>query len=147
VKGSIEPGKYADMVVWKEDFYTMPVAEIIDNEAIYSIIGGVVYDNTITGIDDDFIGARRPKRFLLSQNYPNPFNPTTIIKYELPRQTKVRISVYDILGKEVNVLVDEIKPPGYYKIEFNASEYPSGVYIYQIQTEKFSDAKKMILVK
>ncbi len=147
VKGSLEPGKYADMVVWEDDFYTMPVAEIINNEAIYTIVGGAVYDNTITGIDDDFAGARRPRHFRINQNYPNPFNPTTTIKYELPRQTHVKISVYNILGKEVDVLVDGIKPPGYYKIEFNASDYSSGVYIYPTQTEKFSDAKKMILVK
>lgn len=94
-----------------------------------------------------------PSVFRLSQNYPNPFNPTTKINYDLPRDSKVNIVIYDILGREVKRLVsNELKTAGAYIIDFNASNYASGVYFYRIDAEesngnKFVDSKKMVLLK
>jgi len=85
--------------------------------------------------------------YFLGQNSPNPFNPVTVIKYQLPENLKVQIKVYDVLGKEVAELVDEEKPAGYYDVQFNGSEFPSGVYFYRIQTGSFVQTKKMILIK
>ena len=94
-----------------------------------------------------------PVTYRLAQNYPNPFNPTTTIKYEIPKDSKVKLVIYDILGREVKTLVNnEIKSAGYYKVEFNMQNYASGVYFYRIEADdlkggKFVDAKKMVLVK
>jgi len=85
--------------------------------------------------------------YSLEQNFPNPFNPSTIIKYSLKDDGKVTLKIYNSLGEEVRTLVNEIKSAGNYKVEFNASELPSGVYIYSIQASDFVSSKKMILIK
>ncbi|MBK7631602.1 MAG: T9SS type A sorting domain-containing protein [Ignavibacteriales bacterium] len=83
----------------------------------------------------------------LLQNYPNPFNPSTKISYSIKEEGLVILKVYDVLGKEIVTLVNESKPAGVYEAEFNASQLPSGMYIYKIQAGSFSDVKKMILTK
>lgn len=99
-------------------------------------------------VEDDFSSNKQiPTDYALSQNYPNPFNPTTSIKYQLPKNGVVKISVYDILGAEVLKLVNEEKSAGYHEVQFNASDLASGVYIYRIQAKDFVQSKKMILLK
>src|SRR4030095_7440656 len=88
-----------------------------------------------------------PNHYMLSQNYPNPFNPVTNIKFGLPKGDKVKLAVYEILGREVAVLVNEYKPSGTYEIKFDASGYSSGVYFYKLETRDFTETKKMLLVK
>jgi len=85
--------------------------------------------------------------YSLRQNYPNPFNPSTSIQYSIPHSSQVRIQVYDVLGNEVELLVNEYKPVGIYQVEFNASVLPSGVYMYQLQAGNFVETKKMVLMK
>lgn len=88
-----------------------------------------------------------PQKFNLYQNYPNPFNPSTTIKYEVPQQSNIIIKVFDILGKEMTTLLNEKIAPGRYQIEFDGSQLSSGVYFYQIITEKFTQTRRMILIK
>ncbi len=88
-----------------------------------------------------------PAIFSLSQNYPNPFNPTTKIKYQLPELSKVKLTIYDVLGREVNTLFNEVKPAGNYELTWNAGDLPSGVYFYQLRSGNFLQTKKMILLK
>ena len=93
-----------------------------------------------------------PTNYELSQNYPNPFNPSTMIRYTIPSNlsgqiSRVIIKVYDILGNEVETLVNENKEPGMYEIEFNAQSLTSGTYIYRITADSFVEAKKMILIR
>jgi len=88
-----------------------------------------------------------PTSFELYQNYPNPFNPTTNIKYALPKESRVRINVFNILGQEVATLVNSVMPAGYHSVDFKANNIPSGMYIYKIETESFSQVKKMLLMK
>ncbi|MFH1197853.1 MAG: T9SS type A sorting domain-containing protein, partial [bacterium] len=89
-----------------------------------------------------------PNQFMLSQNYPNPFNPSTVISFQLPVISNVKLKVYNILGNEVTTLVNEQKEAGYYEIEFNASQLPSGVYFYALRAgDKFGSTKKMLHVK
>lgn len=85
--------------------------------------------------------------YFLSQNYPNPFTPTTKIKYSVTSATNVQIKVYNILGKEVNILINEHKNTGNYEIEFDGSALPSGVYFYKIQAGSFVQTKKMIILR
>ena len=85
--------------------------------------------------------------YSLEQNYPNPFNPSTKISYSIKEEGLVTLKAYDVLGKEVTVLVNENKPVGYYEAEFNASQLPSGMYIYKLQAGSFTNVKKMLLTK
>jgi type IX secretion system substrate protein len=88
-----------------------------------------------------------PDKFSLSQNYPNPFNPLTKIKYALPRDVKVVLKIYDILGREVKTLVNEFKKAGYYEIDFTGINLATGVYFYRLEAAEFAQSKKMVLVK
>jgi ligand-binding sensor domain-containing protein len=88
-----------------------------------------------------------PKKFSLYQNYPNPFNPTTTIEFDIPERTNVKLTIYDILGREVETLIDKELEPGKYKINFNATNLPSGVYFYTLKTPKSIQTKKMLLIK
>ena len=83
----------------------------------------------------------------LSQNYPNPFNPSTSIQYQLPESQRVKVSVYDMLGREVSVLVNEIKPAGTHSVSWDASGMSSGIYMYRLETESFRTTRKMTLMK
>ena len=85
--------------------------------------------------------------YALEQNYPNPFNPSTTLKYQIPQNGFVTLKVYDILGKEVATLVNEVKTQGRYEVNFNASNLASGVYLYRLNVNDYVDVKKMILLK
>jgi hypothetical protein len=88
-----------------------------------------------------------PFSYSLHQNYPNPFNPTTEIRYDLPAAGRVRLTVFDIAGREVAVLVDEEQQPGFKTVQFNAQRLASGVYFYRLATGTFVATKKMTIVK
>ncbi|HMQ79640.1 MAG TPA: M14 family zinc carboxypeptidase [Ignavibacteria bacterium] len=88
-----------------------------------------------------------PLVYSLEQNYPNPFNPATVIKYQIPKASNVKISIFDILGKEVASLINGRVEAGYHQVEFDGSNFASGLYLYKIEAEGFTDVKKMILVK
>ena len=85
--------------------------------------------------------------YSLSQNYPNPFNPTTSIEYSVARNEYVSLKVYDILGNEISTLVNEVKSPGSYKVNFNGSNLSSGIYFYKFNAGNYSSINKMILLK
>ncbi len=88
-----------------------------------------------------------PEKFELSQNYPNPFNPVTNLGFGISNSGFVSLKVYDVLGNEVKTLVNEIKPAGYFEVEFNGSNLPSGIYYYKLEAGSFSQVKKMMIVK
>jgi hypothetical protein len=93
------------------------------------------------------ISTEIPSSYSLSQNYPNPFNPTTNIKFAIPKNEFVKITVFDILGKELETLLNEQLQPGTYETNWNASNYPSGVYFYRLTTGDFSETKRMLMIK
>jgi phosphatidylserine/phosphatidylglycerophosphate/cardiolipin synthase-like enzyme len=86
-------------------------------------------------------------KYQLFQNYPNPFNPTTTIKFEIPKQQHIRVSVYDILGREVKVLFDDVALPGIMAIDFGGQNLASGMYIYQLKADNYTVSRKMMLLK
>ncbi len=88
-----------------------------------------------------------PNVFELAQNYPNPFNPVTKINFQVPRQEMVTLRVYDMLGREVALLVNEVKMPGYYSVEFNAGNLSSGVYTYRMTAGTFDKTMRMVIIK
>jgi len=98
------------------------------------------------------INSNVPAHFSLSQNYPNPFNPNTKIKFDIPSvgnglDRSVKLTVYDILGKEVTTLVNENLQPGSYEATWDALNFPSGVYFYKLSAGDYTETKKMLLVK
>lgn len=88
-----------------------------------------------------------PSKYRLEQNYPNPFNPATKIRFSVPKNSQVKVSVYDITGKIVEVLVNKTLNAGKYEADWNASKYTSGVYFYKLESGSFTETRKMILVK
>src|SRR5689334_14947934 len=88
-----------------------------------------------------------PNQISLSQNYPNPFNPETNIEFQIPAAGNILLTIYDMLGREIAVLINEKLDPGSYKVGWNASQYASGVYYYELRTMDFSSVKKMIIIR
>lgn len=106
----------------------------------------------ITGVEDDKKISKLPSNYKLSQNYPNPFNPTTNFSYMLPKNDKVELTIYNMLGKQVRLLVDHNQNAGSYKITWDGKDnlgntLTSGVYFYRLKTDHFTSTKKMILMK
>ncbi|MGD1044439.1 MAG: T9SS type A sorting domain-containing protein [Bacteroidota bacterium] len=88
-----------------------------------------------------------PTEYSISQNYPNPFNPTTKLKFALPQRSLTKLIIYDLLGREVQTLINKELEAGYHEINFDANKIPSGIYFYRIQSGDFIQTKKMILIK
>ncbi len=88
-----------------------------------------------------------PKEYVLEQNYPNPFNPSTTIQFSLPKQTQLKINLYNMLGEQVATVAHGMYESGYHKVTFNASNLPSGTYVYRLESVEFVQVKKMILIK
>jgi hypothetical protein len=105
----------------------------------------ITFTRGVIGIQN--ISNLVPKEFYVNQNYPNPFNPVTKIKFGLPKSAYVNIKVYNILGKEVAVLAKEELKAGEFEVDWNAADYPSGIYFYRIEAGEFTRTYKMILVK
>ena len=104
-----------------------------------------IFDTIDVGISN--YNSLVPEKFALYQNYPNPFNPTTNIKFDISKSSITSLVVYDMLGKEVSTLVNEVLAPGSYQYTFNAVNFPSGIFYYKITTEGYSEIRKMILIK
>ena len=121
--------------------------------------GGSSFRTNVIGIKTDSLGntssivnvsnisTNTLVTFILHQNYPNPINPFTKINYELEQDAKVELVVYNILGKEIKILINSFQKVGSYSIYFDGSNIPAGIYIYRLKTNKFSESKKMLLIK
>jgi len=115
---------------------------------------GIYYKRNPTGnpIGIININSEIPKEFSLSQNYPNPFNPVTRIRFDVPSNVKremsnVKMIVFDVLAREVATLVNEQLKPGTYEAEWDATNFPSGVYYYTLMADDFKETRKMVLLK
>lgn len=110
------------------------------------VINGVVYGdtNTIVGINDQIDNK---SLFYLFQNYPNPFNLSTKIRFYIENDSQVRLTIFDIIGREIKVLINEIKHPGLYSLEFNGKDLISGIYFYTITNGGETKTRKMLLLK
>src|SRR5262249_3071628 len=149
--------------------YTIPAGQMV--RLGFAVLGGKTLAALKTSSDNakiqwnqikallDVAGSPggRPASYSLGQNYPNPFNPTTRIEYALPRTARVTLKVYDVLGREVAVLVNAEQSPGMYTVPFDAAGLSSGMYFYRMtadesgspgsRTGSFSDVKKLVVVK
>ena len=133
---------YSDQNVTAGSTYTYRVRAVNSNsESNYSNTATVL---TVTAVDKK---EQIPTEFKLDQNYPNPFNPTTIISYSVPENSFVQLKIYDLLGNVISTLVNENQSAGIYKVTFDGSSFVSGIYFYQLITPKYSNTKKLMLVK
>jgi photosystem II stability/assembly factor-like uncharacterized protein len=137
---------------WNTDYPTTQDRQLNGIFAISSGVGWAVGENgtilkreAITGTT--IIGSEIPSSYSLYQNYPNPFNPTTKIKFALAKNGYVSIKIFDILGKEIATLVNERFNAGTYTVDWNASYFPSGVYFYRLQTDGYTETKRITLIK
>lgn len=133
-----------------EDLY--PDLNDNDPETYYSLVAinphsssNVIGDYLVPTVLNEIDGPKLI--FQLSQNYPNPLNPTTVINYEIPETGHVSLMIFDILGREVETLINEEKPAGKYEIKFDGTRFASGVYFYQLKSGNFVSTKKLILLK
>ena len=114
---------------------------------IFAVTGEGIFKSTQSAVSVDDETESVLVDFTLKQNYPNPFNPTTKIEYFLPTNEQVTIKVLDVLGRIIVTLLEEKQTEGHHEIEFNANEYTSGIYFYQMQAGSFSQTKKMLLIR
>ncbi len=112
----------------------------------YDIFGSVMPISSLLDVPDND-ATLLPQEFTLYQNYPNPFNPSTMIRYDIPVQGNVNISVFDVLGREVTRLVNGIQQAGEHWVTWNAEGVPSGVYFYRVTTNNFTETKKLLLMR
>ena len=119
-----------------------------NNGTIVGYFGTILHTTNggVTFINEELI-VEKPTDYHISNNYPNPFNPSTKIKYSLPQTSNVVIKVFDILGNEIETLVNEEKQTGTYEITWYTENLPSGIYFYRIQAGNFIETKKMLLLK
>jgi hypothetical protein len=124
---------------------------ILDEVLVYEIalseeeVLAVYNSYSISAVDEQPV--RMATHFSLEQNYPNPFNPSTTISYQLPMTSNVELSIYNLLGQKVALLVSQRQAAGTYRIDWNAGDLPSGVYLYRLQAGSFSQMRKMALIK
>jgi parallel beta-helix repeat protein len=144
--GELRAGEYTFSISGREPGLTLWVDQVVITDDPY-------YDPNVLGKESTNENSETapvnniPAAYELSQNFPNPFNPATTIRYAVPENSQVTLKIFDILGAEVQTLVDEVKAPGYYEVKFDASNMASGVYICQLRTKDFVQAKKMNLLK
>ena len=141
------PGNTAHIFVpnWT-DLYNNPLMILVDEGNNGTIDDTLFIENQLTSVGEGQ-GSILPDEYNLEQNYPNPFNNSTTIKYSIPKEGLVTIKVYNIIAEEVATLVDEVRKPGNYELQFNAGSLPSGVYIYRLISGEFVSTRKMVLLK
>ncbi len=150
--------KYNDKLPWPEEAdgdgyslvsaYRSPTGD--PNNSTYWIKSGAINgspnaNDVVSNINQ--INNDVPTQFSLEQNYPNPFNPSTIIRYSIPVEGKVKIKIFDILGREVSTLLDRNHKAGNYSIEFDGSNLSSGIYFYRLRCGNFIETMKMIFLR
>jgi hypothetical protein len=124
-------GFLSDSVGWADSYYS---------NAVFKYVGS----RLITSAKDEIVA---PNSFQLTQNYPNPFNPSTAIKYELPNSSNVKLSVFDVLGREVTLLVNERKEAGVHEVKFDATNLSSGVYFYRLHAGDFVQTRRLVVLR
>ena len=154
--GSLEPGKYADLVIWSHDMYTMDPSDALNLAAEMTIVGGeIAFDvgkNPVTSVSSNGNHAAVPEHCTLSQNYPNPFNPSTTIQFQIHASADVELVIVDVQGRKVRTLADQRCDAGAHSIQWNGlddagKQVPGGVYMVVLKSSGHREIKKIVLLK
>lgn len=153
---SVDKGEYKFVGASKTDSLAVSILNGTHSYSFYSIakdnVGNVelskpsAVSTSFTNSVEQF-GDELPMSYSLEQNYPNPFNPETVIRFSIPRKTKVLLEVYNLLGQKISQLINQELNPSKYEVNFDGSKYASGVYFYKLSTADFTQTKKMLLIK
>jgi hypothetical protein len=133
-----------DPAYLRSDIYRVNLnihSDVLDSTYVLPVVLSVTSGTSDPG------GTNIPTTYGLYQNYPNPFNPSTTIRYDLKDAGHTKLTVYNLVGQQVAVLVDKVQPAGSYRLNFDASSLPTGVYFYRIQSGTFVQTAKMVLMK
>jgi hypothetical protein len=148
---TLEKGKefeiFVAYIVGQGTDYLTSITEAKTTAGIAGVLYKSNFDTTSVVSVEEIYRSNIPQEYLLTQNYPNPFNPSTKISWQSSVSSWQTLKIYDVLGNEVATLVYEYKPAGKYEVEWDASNYPSGVYFYQLNSGNYIETKKMILMK
>ncbi len=123
------------------------LASVAALKALAGLVKSIYEGNFQDVLEVRNLSTEIPDGYSLQQNFPNPFNPSTVIRYSITGNSLVTLKVYDVLGNEVSTLFNQKQNAGSYEVEFNGLNLSNGIYFYRINTEKFTDTKRMILVK
>ncbi len=159
--GDFSPNVYINGEGAISSYQWGPYDQLFDIPAdAYSIENGIIFTSPVRSVQmimveggnnyisgNDEVNSEMIHSYHLYQNYPNPFNPSTHIDYQLPMSTFVTLKVFDVLGKEIEILVDEHQNAGNHSVLFNASNLPSGVYYYRLETGMNHKIRKFLLLK
>jgi hypothetical protein len=127
-------------------YFGFPFEAIYPESKRFEVMNNVLnFFGDLTDVSDNI--NQIPQKYVLYQNYPNPFNPNTKISWQMPEAGFVTIVIYDVLGRQIKILVNEYKQPGIHEITFNADELSSGVYYYQLKTDNYTSTNKMMVMK
>ena len=147
---------------WVRKGFRMNASGIVNGDSLYIgfrehvfnnlIDGGIIQIDLVRGVGSSVVGTGNisglvTSRFSSAQNFPNPFNPSTTIYYNLPKSSYIKLTVYDVIGREIVTIVNEYKLAGTHKIDFNAGWLANGVYFYRFDAEDYSEIRKMTLIK
>jgi hypothetical protein len=146
---SVSSAQYPITISWQLHPNSVSAILMIDGkEVVLGKRGSTQVTNPRAGISLKLIAALRlPREYALGQNYPNPFNPATTIKYQLPQECKVTLQIFNLLGQEVATLVNELKQAGRYEMQWNAENFPSGVYFYRLRAGEFVRSMKLVILR
>ncbi len=141
-------GSATSSVVFTGGVVSIPISLSAYGTAVYVLADSAknLELPSLTGAEDNEV-ERLPLSFALEQNYPNPFNPATTIRYDLPQNTHVKLSIFDVLGRQVSVLVDDEMQAGRYEVAWAPQTTASGIYFYRISAGRFMHVKKMLFLK
>lgn len=146
--GSIPQHLYVSVAAYKPQKGGRLIDQIPDGNGNQNIESAEFYSydyvNVVTNIDS---GSKQPDQFVLQQNYPNPFNPVTQISYSIPKQVRVTLSVYNLLGQKVATIIDKYQSAGTYDVIFDASKLTSGVYFYRLKAGDYVETRSMTVLK
>lgn len=146
--GTIPNHIYVTVAAYQPENNGKLVAQIPDGNGDHDIQSSELYRyDFVNEIPATETAAKKPDKFLLQQNYPNPFNPTTRISYTIPKQVRVTLSVYNLLGQKVATIIDKYQAAGEYNVIFDASSLTSGVYFYRLKAGDFIETRSMTVLK
>jgi hypothetical protein len=123
------------------------VDENLESDLYYYKLKQIDSDGSFCYSEVVEVNVLQPKKFMLSQNFPNPFNPATMIKFDIPKQTKVLLTILNIRGERVITVLDRDLSAGHHEVEFNATDLSSGMYFYKLECQEFVDVRKMLLLR
>lgn len=139
--------KYVGLISEDESYNSPPSYSTLTCRLKGCVINGIVYGDTSRVVGIQILSTGLPQKLQLYQNYPNPFNPSTRIRFDLPKKSFVFLSVYDELGREITILVNEVLKEGSYEVDWNAENYSTGIYFCRLFSGNNTLSKKMIVLK